>query len=76
MDSELVHLNTLARRLGVPAVWLRREAEAGNLPHIKAGSQLLFDAATVERILLERATRTDARAADRRAPKAHDERFS
>jgi len=64
MDSELVHLNTLARRLGVPAVWLRHEAEAGNLPHIKAGSQLLFDAATVERILLERATRAESQGQD------------
>jgi hypothetical protein len=56
MEAELVHLNVLARRLGVPAHWLRQEAEAGRLPHVKAGSQLLFDAATVERILLERAT--------------------
>lgn len=63
MDPELVHLNTLARRLGVPAIWLRREADAGNLPHIRAGSQVLFDAATVERILLERATRAGQRSA-------------
>ena len=45
----------LARELAVSASWLRREAEAGKLPHIRAGSQYLFDPALVRRILLERA---------------------
>lgn len=65
MRSEIVHLNTLARRLGVPAGWLRREAEGGNLPHVKAGSQLLFDAATVERVLLKRAVEGSNKAVER-----------
>lgn len=57
MDSSnsLATLVTLARHLRVPVRWLRKEADAGRLPHIKAGSQRLFNVATVERLLSERA---------------------
>jgi hypothetical protein len=41
----------------VPAAWLRAEADAGRLPHLRAGSAYLFDVDTVERLLLERARR-------------------
>jgi hypothetical protein len=47
----------MARLVGVPAAWLRAEADAGRIPHLKAGKVLLFDPDTVERILLERAQR-------------------
>lgn len=50
-------LSELARVLGVPVRWLRAEAERGGLPHVKAGTGMLFDRATVERLLLERAKR-------------------
>ena len=49
----------MARRLGVRAAWLRSEADAGRLPHVRAGDRYLFDPATVERILLDRARGTD-----------------
>lgn len=55
MDTTLLHAPALARRIGVPAYWLRREADAGRLPHVRAGTRYLFDAALVERLLLERA---------------------
>jgi hypothetical protein len=45
----------MARILCVPARWLRAEAEAGRIPHLRADTALLFDLETVERILLERA---------------------
>ena len=45
----------MARRLRVTAKWLREEAEAGRIPHLKAGPRLLFDPETVEQVLLERA---------------------
>jgi hypothetical protein len=45
----------MARRLRVPTLWLRAEAEAGRLPCLKAGRVLLFDPETVERVLVERA---------------------
>lgn len=47
-------LGAMARRLRVPAKWLRDEAEAGRLPHLKAGNSLLFDAETVERLIINR----------------------
>lgn len=48
-------MGPMARRLRVTAKWLREEAEAGRIPHLKAGPRLLFDPETVERVLLERA---------------------
>lgn len=56
IKSGLVTLPELARRWRVPVAWLRREADEGRLPHVRAGSQRLFDAATVERLLADRAT--------------------
>lgn len=54
-QTQLVALPRLARHLGVPASWLRVEADAGRLPAIRAGSQRLFNLEVVERILAERA---------------------
>ena len=51
----IVRAATLARRLRVPTTWLEAEAAAGRLPHLRAGRQVLFEPATVERILAERA---------------------
>lgn len=48
-------LSELARCVRVPVSWIRTEAAAGRLPHLKAGKQLLFDLDTVRRILRERA---------------------
>jgi DNA-binding transcriptional MerR regulator len=50
-------LSEMARHLGVSVRWLRGEAERGALPHVKADTGLLFDRATVERLLAERARR-------------------
>jgi len=53
--TKLIPLSVTASRLHVPATWLRAEAEAGRIPHLRAGKRLLFDLVVVERILLERA---------------------
>ena len=45
----------VARMLRVPVKWLRAEAEAGRIPHLRAGRAMLCDLETVERILLQRA---------------------
>ena len=53
----------MARRLRVTVRWLRAEAEAGRVPHLKAGKVILFNPETVEKVLLERARKeglTDA----------------
>jgi excisionase family DNA binding protein len=55
-SKPLVTLPELSRLLGVPAVWLRQEAEAGRLPSVKAGRQFLFSTAAVEQVLIGRAS--------------------
>lgn len=50
-------LAEMARLLGVSVTWLRAEAERGLLPHVKTDRGMLFDRATVERLLSERAKR-------------------
>jgi hypothetical protein len=54
----LFPLSAMARRLFVPARWLRTEAEAGRIPCLRAGSRFLFDPETVEQVVLERARKT------------------
>jgi hypothetical protein len=51
----LMTVGPTARRLRVPANWLRAEALAGRVPHLRAGKSLLFDPDAVEAALLERA---------------------
>lgn len=50
-------LAEMARLLGVSVKWLRAEADRGALPHVKTDRGMLFDRATVERLLIERAKR-------------------
>lgn len=44
-----------ARRLGLPAAWLRREVKAGRLPHIRAGRRLRVDPDAIDKALAARA---------------------
>ncbi|MFO0840681.1 MAG: DNA-binding protein [Phycisphaerae bacterium] len=56
IDPEVfLSLRRTAARLGVPASWLRAEALAGRVPHLRAGRRLLFNPTAVEGILLDRA---------------------
>ncbi len=48
-------LHIAARRAGVSAAWLRAEAEAGRIPHLRTGRRILFDLDAVVRALRERA---------------------
>jgi excisionase family DNA binding protein len=48
----------MARRLGVTQQWLRREAEAGNIPCLKAGNRFLFNPVAVQEALATKAART------------------
>ena len=47
-------LHAMARRINVPAKWLRAEAEAGRIPALNAGGALLFDPELVEQIIRDR----------------------
>ncbi|MDP6558260.1 MAG: hypothetical protein QGG71_26590 [Pirellulaceae bacterium] len=54
-EPELLLDRYLARNLRVTVGWLRDEADAGRLPHVKAGNRYLFNSEAVRRVLLERA---------------------
>lgn len=49
--AELLSLARMARRLGVTQDWLRAEADAGNVPCLRAGKRLLFNAAATQEAL-------------------------
>lgn len=52
--SEILPLNRAARKLGVSARWLKAEAEAGRIPHLRAERRYLFDLAMAAEALAER----------------------
>lgn len=54
MNARLLTLNQLAERTGLPAAWLKREADAGRLPCIRAGRRRMFDYSAVRLSLTER----------------------
>jgi len=39
---ELLPLRRMAAQVGVPSVWLKEQAEAGNVPGLRAGNRWLF----------------------------------
>ncbi len=49
-----IPLQSLAQRLGLPAAWLKAEADAGRIPSLRAGRRIVFSAEAVEAVLLER----------------------
>ena len=53
--SEPLPLNLAARCLRVPARWLREEIEAGRVPALVAGRNVLVHVPTVSSLLAERA---------------------
>jgi len=53
--SQLLPLSAMARRLHVTQKWLRNEALEDRIPCLRAGNRILFDPATVESLLIERA---------------------
>ena len=50
-----VNVKAAAFELGVPAAWLRREADAGRIPCLRAGRKRLFNPKAVLNVLAERA---------------------
>ena len=49
--SDLLTLPRAARACGVPAQWLKSEAEAGRVPCLKAGQRYLFNAVALQQAL-------------------------
>lgn len=64
MENEitLLPLMAAAQRFGVPAKWLKNEAEAERIPHLRAGNRILFDLQTLAACLKQRATKNGAEA--------------
>jgi hypothetical protein len=54
-EHELLPAGPMARRLRVPVRWLKHEADAGRVPHVRAERAYLFDPVAVEASLLKRA---------------------
>jgi excisionase family DNA binding protein len=72
---QLLSLPTLAAALRLPEDWLKAEADAGRLPHIRIGKRYRFSLAAVEAALLRRAASTGCtvplpESADRSRPRA------
>jgi len=57
--SQLLSLPALAEALKLPKKWLRAEANAGRLPHLRIGSRYRFNRAAVEAAILRRASKSD-----------------
>jgi hypothetical protein len=53
--TAFIPIDSAAVRLGVPAAWLRAEAEAARVPVLRAGKRLLVDVAEVQKVLIARA---------------------
>jgi excisionase family DNA binding protein len=55
MEAELLSVAALARKLRLPASWLKAEAIAGRIPCLRVGRKMLFNQAAVQQALLSRA---------------------
>ena len=53
--EKLYPAEAVARRIGVPAAWLKREARAGRVPCLLAGRRRLFNERAVRAALAQRA---------------------
>lgn len=59
-ETSFVSLLRLVQLTGLPAEWLKAEAIAGRLPHLKIGRRLMFNPELVEQALLDRAGSTSS----------------
>lgn len=65
LSESFLPLRRAAVRLGVPAAWLRAEADAGRVPHLRVGRRLLVNPQAVERVLLDRSRQAGGEAVER-----------
>jgi excisionase family DNA binding protein len=50
-ETLVLSARQIAKQFGVPLEWVRGQAKAGNLPHLKAGRRLLFNPSAVAEAL-------------------------
>lgn len=53
--NSLYTVRELATKLRLPVGWLKTEAQASRIPHLRVGRKLLFNLRAVEQALSERA---------------------
>jgi hypothetical protein len=73
-DQVFIPLHSAAPKLGVPAAWLKREAEAGRVPVLMAGRAFMFNVEQLKTSLMERAKANGAAAAGKGGGDAEVER--
>jgi excisionase family DNA binding protein len=56
--SSPIGVAELAARLRLPVRWIKSEAKAGRLPHLRVGRRLLFNLEAVSETLARRAAET------------------
>jgi excisionase family DNA binding protein len=56
--NQFLSLPALAKALGLPEEWIRAEADAGRIPHLRIGKRYRFNRDAVTRNLSERAARS------------------
>lgn len=54
-SPHFVTLRALAKRLCLPATWLKAETDRGRIPCLRAGRRCLYNVEAVEQCLLNRA---------------------
>jgi excisionase family DNA binding protein len=54
-NQQLLSLPALADALKLPESWIKAEADAGRIPHLKIGKRYRFNRETVVAVLAERA---------------------
>lgn len=61
MNGSPVSIAELSRRLQLPIRWIKAEALAGRLPHLRVGRRWLFNEVAVRAFLAQRAAREGVR---------------
>ncbi len=61
MPTQYIRLEELAQTTRLPAAWLKREADAGRLPCIRAGRLRMFDLAAVLKALADQQVKGGAK---------------
>ena len=54
METKLLSLNQLAEITGLPTAWLKREADEGRIPCIRADRRRMFNLQAVLKVLTDR----------------------
>ncbi|MGE5611215.1 MAG: helix-turn-helix domain-containing protein [Bacillota bacterium] len=58
-NSQLLSLPALAQVLNLPEAWIKTEADADRIPHLKIGKRYRFNREAVLAVLSQRAARGD-----------------